>query len=115
RDHDAVNVTRASDVPWRYRHDGQDYECKPSFRLWVNSPASGVAAAVQGVGLTRVLGHMVEDHLRAGTLVRVFEDYHDLTAPVHLVYVRQGLLPLKVRAFLDWMTPRLRKRLAAVD
>jgi hypothetical protein len=31
--------------------------------------------------------------------------------PVHLIYVRQGLLPLKVRAFLDWMTPRLREKL----
>ena len=34
--------------------------------------------------------------------------------PVHLVYVKQGLLPLKVRAFPDWMTPRLRQRLKAL-
>jgi hypothetical protein len=32
--------------------------------------------------------------------------------PVSLVYPDQGLLPLKVRAFLDWSAPRLRARLA---
>jgi len=34
---------------------------------------------------------------------------------VHLVYVRQGLLPLKLRVFLDWMAPRLRERLRQLE
>jgi len=33
--------------------------------------------------------------------------------PIHLVYVAQGPLPLKVRAFLDRAAPRLRDRLQA--
>jgi len=31
--------------------------------------------------------------------------------PVSLVYPHAGLLPLKTRAFLNWITPRLRARL----
>jgi hypothetical protein len=31
--------------------------------------------------------------------------------PVHLIYALQGLLPLKVRVFIDWMAPRLRRSL----
>jgi hypothetical protein len=30
---------------------------------------------------------------------------------VHLIYLKQGLMPLKVRAFLDWATPLLRQKL----
>jgi DNA-binding transcriptional LysR family regulator len=51
------------------------------------------------------------DQLRAGTLLPILCQCDPLAAPVHLVYVRQGLLPLKVRAFLDWMAPRLRQKL----
>jgi hypothetical protein len=32
--------------------------------------------------------------------------------PVNLVYAGQGLLPLKLRAFLDFAAPRLKARLA---
>jgi DNA-binding transcriptional LysR family regulator len=31
--------------------------------------------------------------------------------PVHLVYDRQNRLPLKLRAFVDFVVPRLRERL----
>jgi DNA-binding transcriptional LysR family regulator len=58
-----------------------------------------------------VLNFQVDSELRSGALVSVLADYCGGVMPVHLVYVRQGLLPLKVRAFLDWMTPRLRQRL----
>ncbi|TIS32928.1 MAG: LysR family transcriptional regulator, partial [Mesorhizobium sp.] len=32
--------------------------------------------------------------------------------PVHLVHAGQGLLPVKLRAFLDFAAPRLKERLA---
>lgn len=109
--HDAVNWTQANDQPWPYRRDGKEAEGLPNMRVRVNSPSSALDAAAAGLGLTRVLDFMAEDYLRAGTLVRLFKEYDEQSWPVHLVYVRQGLLPLKVRAFLDWMTPRLRIRL----
>jgi DNA-binding transcriptional LysR family regulator len=42
----------------------------------------------------------------------VLEAFAPEPVPVSLVYANQGLLPLKVRAFLDWSAPRLRARLA---
>jgi hypothetical protein len=33
---------------------------------------------------------------------------------VHLVYDKQNRLPLKLRAFVDFVVPRLRDRLTAV-
>jgi DNA-binding transcriptional LysR family regulator len=44
-------------------------------------------------------------------LVEILPDYQMKAMPVQIVYVKQGLLPLKVRAFIDWITPRLRKKL----
>jgi hypothetical protein len=53
--------------------------------------------------------------LKSGELVPILCQCDTMRIPVHLVYVRQGLLPLKVRAFLDWMTPRLRHKLKDLE
>ena len=31
--------------------------------------------------------------------------------PVNILYAPRNLMPLKLRTFLDWMTPRLKNRL----
>jgi DNA-binding transcriptional LysR family regulator len=62
-----------------------------------------------------VLCYQVEDARRAGTLRIVLGNHESVPAPVSLVYQRQGRLPLKVRAFLDFATPRLRARLAGTN
>jgi DNA-binding transcriptional LysR family regulator len=64
--------------------------------------------------VARVLSYQVIDQLRAGTLVPLLEAYAPEPIPVQLVYSGKGMLPVKVRAFLDWTTPRLRSRLAAL-
>lgn len=43
--------------------------------------------------------------------MRILDEYEVAPFPVHLLYVKQGLLPLKLRVFLDWIAPRLRQRL----
>jgi DNA-binding transcriptional LysR family regulator len=49
--------------------------------------------------------------LRAGALNVVLEKFEPLPWPVSLVYPGKGLLPLKLRAFLDFAAPRLKSRL----
>lgn len=110
-DHEAVIFTRLNEVAWRYFRDGQKVEGLPQIRVRVNSPLSAIDAAIEGLGVTRVLDFMIEEDLRAGRIVRILDEYDGGTLPVYLVYMRQGLLPLKIRAFLDWMTPRMRQRL----
>jgi DNA-binding transcriptional LysR family regulator len=51
------------------------------------------------------------DASRAGALEIVLEAFEPTPLPVNIVYPEQRLLPLKVRAFLDWATPRLKARL----
>ena len=46
-------------------------------------------------------------------LVEVLDDHDSRKFTAYLVYVRQGPLPVKLRVFIDWMTPRLREMLRA--
>jgi DNA-binding transcriptional LysR family regulator len=48
---------------------------------------------------------------RAGKLVIVLEEFEPEPLPVHIMYSPRKPMPLKLRAFLDWMTPRLKARL----
>ncbi|MBB5608777.1 MULTISPECIES: LysR family transcriptional regulator [unclassified Janthinobacterium] len=79
-------------------------------RLSVNTVDAAIAAATLGVGLIRVLSYQVMDGLRDGTLQVVLEDFESEPLPVSLMHKGQAPLPLKLRAFLDFATPRLRAR-----
>jgi DNA-binding transcriptional LysR family regulator len=83
-------------------------------RLVVNTAEAAVDAAVAGLGVTRVLSYQVAEPLRAGRLALALEAFEPPAVPVSLVYAGQGLLPLKLRAFLDFAAPRLKARLAAL-
>jgi len=45
----------------------------------------------------------------------VLSQFEPVPIPVSLVYAAQGLLPLKLRAFLDFAAPRLKTRLAQTE
>jgi DNA-binding transcriptional LysR family regulator len=81
-------------------------------RLIVNTAEAAIDAAIAGVGITRVLSYQVASALRAGTLALALREFEPKPWPVSLVYAGQGLLPLKLRAFLDFAAPRLKARLA---
>lgn len=113
--HDAVIYGEVNESPWRYSRDGAECYGMPRIRARVNSPRAALSAAIEGVGVTRLCGSTTYHELKSGELVRLFDRYTDLSLPVHLLFVRQGPQPLKVRAFLDWMTPRLRSKLQELN
>jgi DNA-binding transcriptional LysR family regulator len=106
-DHDGVLFGNPAAF-WSYRIDGEDVVCAPRTRLAVSTVASNHAAALGGVGIARLFDYQLADEFASGALVRVLADHDGEPRPIHLVYPRQGLLPLKVRAFIDWTAPRLR-------
>ncbi|HTU35033.1 MAG TPA: LysR substrate-binding domain-containing protein, partial [Candidatus Acidoferrum sp.] len=64
-----------------------------------------------GTGLVRAVSYQVADLVRAHRLAIVLEAFEPSPGPVHLVYDKQNRLPLKMRAFIDFVVPRLRERL----
>jgi DNA-binding transcriptional LysR family regulator len=81
-------------------------------RLVVNTAEAAVDAAVAGLGITRVLSYQIATAVRAGALTVVLPEFEPTPWPVSLVYAGARLLPLKLRAFLDFAAPRLRARLS---
>ena len=77
-------------------------------RLSVNTAEAAVDAAAAGLGITRVLSYQAADAVKAGLLLPLLETFEHAPLPVHLVYFPQGLVAQKLRAFLDFATPRLR-------
>ena len=91
---------------WRFK----SATITPRARLVVHTAEAAIDAAIAGVGVTRVLSYQVEQAIRAGALTVVLEDCEPAPLPVSLVHSGERLLPLKLRAFLDFATPRLKAR-----
>lgn len=100
-------------APWRYVRNGAHLSAEPRARVAVNSPAAAIVAAKAGLGITRVLDYQIATDLRSGALTPLLELFELPPLPINLVFSGQGRLPLKLRAFLDWMAPRLQARLVA--
>lgn len=108
RDHTLVSFDNISGFGnWRFGQDDRQLP-EPRSRLIVTTAEAAIDAAVAGLGITRVLSYQVADARSADQLKRILSDLEPDPLPVHLVYTRQGPLPLKVRAFLDFAKPRLR-------
>jgi DNA-binding transcriptional LysR family regulator len=80
-------------------------------RLSVNTAEAAIDAAISGVGITRVLSYQVARAVKDGQLRIVLTDFEPEPLPVSLIHAGQGLLPLKMRSFLEFAAPRLRKSL----
>ena len=94
---------------------GQKRPARVRSRMTVSTADAAIEAAVLGLGLTRVLSYQVADALQDGRLVRVLIDEESPTVPASLIYLGQGRLPMKTRAFIDFAVGRLRDRLSALD
>lgn len=106
---DAINSTEM----WRFPMDGAEVAVPVRSVLVVNTAEAAIDAAIAGVGVTRVLSYQIEEWKRGGRLQTALREFEPPAMPASLVYTGQRRLPLKLRAFLDYATPRLRERLAA--
>lgn len=95
---------------WAFHVDRAVLSVPVHSRLAVNTAEAAIAAAVLGVGLIRVLSYQVADAVRDNALSVVLDSFESAPQPIHLVHRGQVPLPLKLRAFLDFVTPRLRAR-----
>lgn len=111
--HDCITFDGlASPEAWTFRMRKQDASVEIHSRLIVNTAEAAIDAAIAGLGITRVLSYQVASAIRAGALAIALPEFEPASWPVSLVFAGQGLLPLKLRAFLDFAAPRLRERLA---
>jgi DNA-binding transcriptional LysR family regulator len=114
-DHMCVTFTGlASGMTWIFNpRGGQSRGVRPLCRLKINTAESAIDAAVAGVGVTNVLSYQIARLVSEGRLRVVLQDSEPDPIPVHLVHAGQALAPLKMRRFVEFAAPRLRRSLAA--
>jgi DNA-binding transcriptional LysR family regulator len=61
------------------------------------------------MGLARLGEFHVREDLRAGRLVTILDDVIADSESIHALYLGSKRAPRRIRAFLDFMTPRLRE------
>jgi DNA-binding transcriptional LysR family regulator len=104
----------ASGMTWVFHPRGQaSRRVRPYCRLKINTAESAIDAAIAGVGVTNVFSYQVARAVAEGKLKLILEDYEPDPIPVHQVYARQAILPVKLRRFTEFAASRLRKSLAA--
>lgn len=84
---------------------------RPTCRLNINTAECAIDAAVAGIGVTHVISYQVATAVSEDKLQVVLEEFEPPPMPVHLIHAAQGRLPLKMRSFLEFSAPRLRKSL----
>jgi DNA-binding transcriptional LysR family regulator len=97
---------------WRFVQGRHAKVAPVKSRLCVNTSEGAVIAAIEGSGLARVMSYKMDGARRAGKLAIVLEEFEPEPLPVHIIYTPRKPMPVKLRAFLNWMTPRLKERLA---
>jgi DNA-binding transcriptional LysR family regulator len=113
RDQDCITIDDVAAPPsWKFSKSGRTIVAPIKTRLTVNTSEAAVLAALAGMGVARVMSYKMDAARRAGTLEIVLEDFEPEPVPAHIVYAQRKPVPLKLRAFLNWMSPRLKARLA---
>lgn len=100
---------RRSAPLWPFKESGRVIDRSVNGPLLANNGETVLRMAVAGMGLARMGEFHIRDELRSGRLVEVLSDaVCGDTEDVHAVFIGGRNMPLRVRAFLDFMTPRLR-------
>lgn len=109
--HDCLGFNFSQFVPvWRLREGTDVIDHRVTGPLIANDGETVRRMARAGLGLARIGEFHARKDLRSGALVQVLPDATDGdTEDVHALFLGNGQMPQRVRAFLDFMTPRLRK------
>jgi DNA-binding transcriptional LysR family regulator len=88
---------------WEFERGGMELTVEVDGPLTMNDQSLMVDAALDGVGLTYAFEGQVEQHVAAGRLVRVLEDWCPSYSGFYLYYPSRRQLPAVLRAFVEFI------------
>ncbi|MHC2332872.1 LysR family transcriptional regulator [Bradyrhizobium sp. USDA 4454] len=108
--HDCINYAGISspDV-WTFVRNNVTVAVPVHARLLVGTAEAARDAACAGVGITIAFAYHFQAALERGALTTLLDEFEPASRPVNLVYTADRFLPIKVRAFLDFAAPRLKR------
>jgi DNA-binding transcriptional LysR family regulator len=96
---------------WTFRRDRTEYAVPVRSRLIVSNLETACDAARTGIGITVAFSYQVAELVRSGELTPLLHAFVPPSQPVSFVYSPNRFMPVKLRAFLDFVLPRLKARL----
>ena len=103
------------DRDWSFGRGAAARSVKIRPRFSVNTAEAVAEAAAAGIGVAQLISYQAADAIAQRRIVAILREFGDEPMPVHLVHQSQRIQPLKRRAFLDFVTPRLTAALVAVE
>src|ERR1700722_13246336 len=87
---------------WEFHRRGKGTQGEGSGRLGKGDPSTALAACEAGQGLFQSFELGLAPWLTSGRLRRVLDEWSEERFPLHAYYPSRRLVPLKVRAFLEF-------------
>lgn len=100
---------------WSFKVAGRNVKVPVKPVFVTNQIETSVDACIGGTGLASLLHYQVRDGLESGELKTVLRDYEVDPLPVNILYRLDRMMPVRVRALLDWLAPKVRNSLATVS
>ena len=99
---------------WTFRSAAGEVTVAIKPRLIVTTAEAALDAARSGFGITRVLSYQAAEDITRGSLRRLLPAHEGDELPIHLIHPGGRHPPPKLRAFVDFARPRLRRRCNAI-
>ena len=114
--HACIMSNEPSLEPWSFSQRSGDRRrtLRPATihpRLIVNAAAAAIDSSLDGNGITRVMSYQIAEHVAAGTLVLLLVPYEPPPIPVHFVMQSDRSLSARLRMFVDFAAPVIRRNL----
>jgi len=98
----------ANTADWRFHQGKDEFTQRLQPRLSVTTNDAAITAAVQGLGITRLLSYQIAPQIADHTLQPVLEDFEAPALPIHIVHREGRYSSTRVRSFIDLLAERLR-------
>lgn len=96
---------------WAFRLGGEVTRVPVRSRLSVSAADAAADAAGAGLGLTRLLCYQASPAITEKRLALVMREFEPEPTPVSFVYPGGRRMPQKLKAFIDFVTPRMKPKL----
>lgn len=93
---------------WQFDSPTGKVTAKVAPRLHCSENGAAIAAAKQGLGITRLMSYQVGEALKNGSLKRILCDYEPKPLPVNIIHLEGRQAHAKIRSFIDLAVTRLK-------
>lgn len=105
REHRCINYRWGHDgavYRWGFKREGEAFEVRVDGTITVNDTNLITQFALGGLGFAYILEDVVAEHLAAGRLVRVLDEWCQLSSGFHLYYSGRRHMSAPLRAMIEF-------------